>query len=178
MHRTAFLLTGPPGCGKTTVIQKAVKKLGFYNAGGFYTREIREGGERKGFEIVTLDGKTTVMSHVDFEFPERVGKYCVDVRAIDEVAVPAVEKAIGECDIVVIDEIGKMELFSKEFRKAVFDALGSGKVVLGTVMYKKHPWVDELKHIHGVELILVTQKNRDGIVEMLVEMVEDLPDND
>jgi len=178
MHRTAFLLTGPPGCGKTTIIQKTVKKLGFYNAGGFYTKEIRKGGERVGFQIVTLDGKTAVMSHVDFDHEEKVGKYSVDVKAIDEVAVPAVEKAIRECEIVVIDEIGKMELYSTEFKSAVFDALGSGKIVLGSVMYKKHPWVDELKHIHGVELILVTPKNRDGIVEMLVEMVQDLPDND
>jgi nucleoside-triphosphatase len=172
-HKNAFFLTGPPGCGKTTVIRKVLERVG-RKAGGFYTREIREGGVRKGFKIITLDGKEAVMSHVDFRFPEKVGKYGVDVESVERVAVPAVEKAVKEDDIIVIDEIGKMELFSHAFKDAVFDALGSGKIILGTILYTKHLWADEIRHLPGVELIMVTPKNRDGIVDMLVGMVEEL----
>ena len=172
-HKNAFLLTGPPGCGKTTVIEKVLERVG-RKAGGFFTREIRQGGVRKGFKIVTLDGEEALLSHIDFRFPEKVGKYGVDVDTVDRVAVPAMEKAIEEADIIVIDEIGKMELFSHGFKNAVFDALGSEKIVLGTILYTKHLWADEIKHLPGVEVIMVTPKNRKGIVDMLVEMIQEL----
>ena len=62
----ALLLTGRPGVGKTTVVRRVVERLS-RPTGGFYTCELREGGRRTGFEIVTLDGQRATLSHVDFD---------------------------------------------------------------------------------------------------------------
>ncbi len=114
----ALLLTGAPGTGKTTIIREAIHATK-EKPGGFYTQEIREGGARLGFEIVTLDGSRAVLAHVDIRGPQRVGKYGVDVACLDRVAIPTMRRAIQECSIVVVDEIGKMELLSSSFRDAL-----------------------------------------------------------
>ena len=115
--KSNFLLTGPPGSGKTSLIKQAVARLEI-KAGGFYTEEIKSQGVRQGFRLVTLDGQTAVLSHLDFEGPHRVSKYGVDVTSLDKIGVAAIERATEECDLVVIDEIGKMELLSARFREA------------------------------------------------------------
>ncbi len=76
------LLTGRPGCGKTTLIKRVVSELA-RPAGGFYTEEIRAHGERLGFKIITLDGQEALLAHVDFKTPERVGKYGLDLSALE-----------------------------------------------------------------------------------------------
>lgn len=83
-------------------------------AGGF-TTEIREDGVRKGFRLTTLEGKSAVLAHVDLAERVRVGKYRVDLAAFEQLALPALQYAILRHRVVVIDEIGKMELASKLF---------------------------------------------------------------
>jgi nucleoside-triphosphatase len=68
------LLTGRPGCGKTTLVRRVVNELA-QSAVGFYTEEIRQRRERVGFKIVTLDGKEGVFAHVHFKTRQRLGKY-------------------------------------------------------------------------------------------------------
>ena len=131
--KQAYLLTGKPGVGKTTLIREALSQAK-KTPGGFYTREIRSQALRQGFEIVTLDGLTAVLAHVSFESPYRVSKYGVNVDNLNSVGVAAIRRAIKECDLIVIDEIGKMELLSLDFREAVLEALGSSRKVLGTIM--------------------------------------------
>jgi nucleoside-triphosphatase THEP1 len=87
------------------------------------------------------------------------------------VAVPAVYQAVAEADYVVVDEIGKMELFSETFRIAVLDAVASPKIVLGTVMSKAHPWVDGLKKMSEVQVVVVTLANRGGLVQRILPML-------
>jgi len=157
--RQAYLLCGPPGVGKTTLIREAVSSLG-QTAGGFYTREIRNHGARQGFEIVTLDERTGVLAHVEFQSPCRVGKYGVAVGNLEDIGVAALRQATRECDLVVVDEIGKMELFSLAFREAVREALDSGKRLLGTIMLASHPWADHLKRDARVEVVAVSRANR------------------
>jgi nucleoside-triphosphatase len=77
-----ILLTGRPGCGKTTLIKRIASKLG-RAAGGFYTEEIRRGRTRVGFKLVTLDGDEAVLAHVDFKTSERVSKYGLDLSALE-----------------------------------------------------------------------------------------------
>ena len=110
-----LLLTGRPGVGKTTIIYQVTALLGA-RAGGFYTQEIRGPGGRKGFRLVTLaaGGPEAVIAHVDIRSRNRVGRYGVDVAALDSVGVAAIRKAIQAKEIVVVDEIGKMEMFSGE----------------------------------------------------------------
>ena len=109
-----LLLTGRPGVGKTTVVQ-AVARLFPGEVGGFLTGEIRERGMRKGFSITSVEGANVVMAHVDFRSSVRVGKYGVDVPAFERIALPALRDAVQRKRIIVIDEIGKMELASRKF---------------------------------------------------------------
>jgi len=169
--KTACLLTGEPGSGKTTIIKEVVSRSPG-RAGGFYTEEIRREGVRLGFKIVTLDGREAVMAHTGFRGTYRVSKYGVDVESIDKVAAAAVREATRSHDIVVIDEIGKMELFSALFRDAVSEALESGKKVLGTIMLAAHPWADVIRQRADVEVVLVTRANRAAVVERVLRWLE------
>ena len=167
----AILLAGRPGVGKTTVIKQVVDMLGG-EAGGFYTEEIRQGGRRLGFKIITLDGEEGVLAHIDIKGAPRVSKYGVNVRDLEEVGVASLRRAIEERRYVVIDEIGKMELYSQEFRRAVVEALESEKVVLGTVMAGRHDWVDTLKARPQVAVLTVTEGNREGMARRLLDMLQ------
>jgi nucleoside-triphosphatase len=159
MGRT-LLLTGRPGVGKTTVIKAAAEALG-ERAGGFYTEEIRSQGTRHGFRLVTLDGREVVMAHVDLSGGNqpRVSKYGVDVQAIERVGVAALRRAAEQGRILIIDEIGKMELFSESFREAVMEAIRGPVVVVATVMQRANPWVDHLKQLKQVEVWEITRQN-------------------
>lgn len=170
MGRT-ILLTGRPGIGKTTVIKEVVDRLGGH-AGGFYTAEIRKGGRRQGFKIVTLEGQEGVLSHVNIKGSPRVSRYGVNLKDLEEIGVAALRRAFAEADFVVVDEIGKMELFSDAFRKAVMEAIESDKVVLGTVMATRHPWVDALKALPQVTVLELTEANRDRMVQLVVERLQ------
>jgi len=172
MGRT-LLLTGRPGVGKTTVIKVVAEALG-ERAGGFYTEEIRGPGGRKGFRLVTLDGQEAVMAHVNLRGGgrPRVSRYGVDVEAIDRVGVAALRRAVARCEVVIIDEIGKMELFSGRFREVVLQAVGGPRPVVATVMSKPNPWVDALKAMPNVVVWEVTVGNRDKMVERVVEWLK------
>ena len=102
-RRNVLLLTGVPGIGKTTVIRDLAASLSGWRVAGFYTEEIRVAGQRHGFRAVTFDGRERVMAHVDYRGPHRVGKYGVDVAAIDALAESAlpVRQAV---DVYLVDE--------------------------------------------------------------------------
>lgn len=167
MGRTV-LLSGRPGVGKTTLIKSLINVLPG-RCGGFYTREIRQSNRRLGFEIVTLEGQRATLAYVDVPGPPRVGKYGVYVENVDTVAVPALYQAVAGADYVVIDEIGKMELFSAGFRAAVLHAVQSPKIVLGTVMWQAHPWTDALKSMSAVIVVPVTLANRGLLLDQIVQ---------
>ncbi|MBN1147364.1 MAG: NTPase [Anaerolineales bacterium] len=166
----ALLLTGRPGCGKTTLIRKVVAALD-RPAGGFYTREIRSEGRRLGFEIVTLDGRSAVLAHVDFRSPQRVGKYGLELRALDDLGLSAVQAALQAGELVVIDEIGPMESRSARFRQAVLHVLESRAPLLGTIASRSAPFSDQVKRHPGVSLVEVTPANRDLLAQRILEML-------
>jgi nucleoside-triphosphatase len=165
----AILLTGRPGVGKTTVVRQVLARWEA-GAGGFYTKEIREQGRRTGFRLVTLDGARGLLASVNISSPFRVGKYAVDLADLETVGVGALQRAIGqpEVSLLVMDEIGKMELFSPAFREAVLAALDSPKLVLGTIMARPHPWVDAIKARPEVSLVEVTPLNRSTLPEEIL----------
>ncbi len=158
-----YLLTGSPGVGKTTIIREAAARLKT-RVGGFYTQEIRAGGIRQGFKITTLNGQEAVLSHVDTSSPYHVSKYGVDIGNLDNIGVTALYQAIKESDLIIIDEIGKMELFSPSFRETVLKAINSGKKVLGTIMFHPHPFADEIKKHPQVKVIQVNRANHDKVL--------------
>ena len=161
-----YLFTGQPGCGKTSLIKRAVARIKG-SAGGFYTEEIRSGDTRQGFRLFTLDGRSAVLAHIYFQSPHRIGKYGVDIDSLDKIGVSAINEAVDSCDIVVIDEIGKMELLSAKFKQAVTEALKSGKKLLGTIMQNPDPFADAIKAQPQVKLLTVTRGNHDKILEEL-----------
>jgi len=162
--KPVYLLTGKPGTGKTSLIKQAVTELEG-RAGGFYTEEIRSQGTRLGFRLVTLDGHEAILAHTDFNKRFQVGKYGVD--SLDRVGVSALRKAAEQCDLVVVDEIGRMELFSADFREAVLEIIGGEKRVLGTIMLHANPWADAIKRQPQVILVTVTRASYQQVLEDL-----------
>lgn len=170
MGRT-ILLTGRPGVGKTTVIKEIAERLGD-SAGGFYTAEIRKGGRRQGFRIVTLAGDEGILSHVDLKGPPRVSSYGVNLMDLEGIGVAAMTQAADRGQCVVVDEIGKMELFSQRFREIVLGAIEGDATVVGTVMKAPDPWVDQLKALPQVTILEVTEYNRGYLAEHVLSLLE------
>ena len=166
MLNEKVLLTGLPGCGKTTLIKRVVNKLPRH-AGGFYTEEIRAGGTRVGFKIVTLNSNQAVFAHVDFTTPQRVGKYGLNLSALETVGITAIREAVQSQRLVVIDEIGPMEIRSAIFREAVNDALDSELSILATIFSRPLPFTDAIKSRPDVRLIEVRPNNREKLVSEL-----------
>jgi nucleoside-triphosphatase len=161
-----ILLTGYPGSGKTKVIIRLLA-LGSFDAGGFFTEEIREGNVRKGFKITTPDGKEAVLAEVGFPSKFRVGKYGVNLEGIDEVAVRALEGALASKDLIVIDEIGNMECCSAEFRDVVIKCLDAQAPVVATIAKRGDRFIESIKDRGDVVIYEVTAATRDGLPEKL-----------
>jgi nucleoside-triphosphatase len=162
-----LLITGPPGIGKSTLIRMVCDALGDRNTAGFSTREIRIGGERQGFELVDLLGQTALLSHVDVKSPFRVGKYGVDIAEFERFlkTIPFFEPGI---EVIIIDEIGKMECFSALFREIAHSALTSDKKVLATVAFRGGGFIAEVKERWDVHLRTLTWENRDHLLPDII----------
>ncbi len=159
--RKNVLLHGLPGSGKTTLVERLVKVIP-YPKKGFYTREVREHGRRIGFKIVTLDGQEAWLAKRGKGYPQ-VGKYRVYVESFEKLAVPTIREVTPE-GMLVIDEIGKMELFSKTFQQAVLTALDSPVPVLATVGYGKIPFTEALFKRQDAIFAEVTPESRNHLV--------------
>jgi len=159
-----ILFTGPPRCGKSTLIHKIVQKINT-PATGFFTREIREKGRRVGFSINTLDQKEGVLAHERIKSRHRVGKYGVNLADIDRIAVPSM-MCVTSDELVVIDEIGKMECFSELFKKTLEGVLDSDRPVIGSIAMKGDRFIQKIKRRSDVLLVRVTIQNRDELVNM------------
>lgn len=168
MTSLKLLVEGRPGVGKTTLVQRVVASLQQADlvVCGFVTGEIREGGRRVGFEVEPIGGRPGVLAHVDLPGPPRVGRYGVDLAAFERAALPALEQP---GDVVVIDELGKMELASPRFVDAVIELLASDRSVLASVHAHQHPVTDRIKADPRVALLGITVANRDRLVEELTD---------
>ena len=139
-----LLLEGRPGSGKTTAVTRLVELLRREELAvtGFLTRELRERGERVGFTLETLDGRRGMLAHVSVRGGPRVGRYGVTHDDLERLAIPALS---AHADVVVVDELGKMELTSPAFRDAVIALLDRPTALVETVHARPDPFTDELK---------------------------------
>jgi nucleoside-triphosphatase len=164
-----LLLSGPPQGGKTTVIQKVAARWPG-RAAGFYTREVRERGRRLGFEIVTLNGEAALLSHVDFPGPYRVGKYGVNLENFHRVALPALEYRPG-IDLIVVDEVGKMECLSARFAAALESLWRQPVALVITVAEKGGGLMAALKAKPDKILLTVTPANRAELPARILKLL-------
>ncbi|PJB28491.1 AAA family ATPase [Candidatus Desantisbacteria bacterium CG_4_9_14_3_um_filter_40_11] len=171
----AILLTGHPGIGKSTVIKKMVELM-TGKAGGFYTREVRVGSERTGFEIVTLEGKTGLLATKSREvvFTDEVPfeSYRINLDAMESVAIPALLKALAEKRIIVIDEIGPMEIFSERFCDTILQILENREVIaVGAIVQRPYRFADIVKAHPKVTIKPVTTENRNSLPLEIFSMI-------
>lgn len=166
-----ILLEGRPGSGKTTAARRIAELLRREGvpARGFFTEELRESGKRVGFAIETLDGRRGVLAHVNFPGPPRVGRYGVDVAVFERLALPALQAAADE--VVVLDELGKMELASEAFRKTLTVLFARPIRIVATVHASRDPFTDALKRRPDVEVVRVTARERDDLPRRVLALL-------
>ncbi|XP_010484702.1 PREDICTED: uncharacterized protein LOC104762977 isoform X2 [Camelina sativa] len=193
-----LLVTGPPGVGKTTLIMRVLDMMrmrmrmkGLSNPNlkiqGFYTRksrpeEMRErrGGQRVGFQVVTLDGRTSLLASSTVSSQESmtswpsVGKYKVDIASFESIALPELQVK-EDTHLFIIDEVGKMEMFSPSFFPAVLTVLESNIPLLASIPSPKSgghlPGVARLKNQPGVTIINLSESNRDSMKRHIFDVL-------
>jgi nucleoside-triphosphatase len=173
-----LLITGLPGVGKTTLIKKLSEELKHLHPAGFYTEEIREAGQRKGFELISLDGKRGLLSHIHIKSPHRVGKYKVDIEAFENL-LDEIPFFSPSTHLIVIDEIGKMECLSDPFKNLLKKILDSEKLVIATIPLKSGGFIEKIKKRPDVKLFELKQSSRNDLPpEILREVKESDRRND
>jgi nucleoside-triphosphatase len=167
-RRPVILLTGRPGVGKTTVIRRLAELLSGRAIAGFYTDEIRVAGQRQGFRVTTFSGATDILAHTKTRSPHRVGRYGVDVAAFERIVLPELARA---AEVLLVDEIGKMECFSASFVRAIRAILDGPTPIVATVALSGSGLIAEVKRRPEVELLELTAQNRDELPGQLAERV-------
>ena len=169
-HKSAkILLTGSPGYGKTTSIMNIIANLDCEKVAGFYTQEIRENHNRKGFRWKRLDGAAGILAHVDIKGRFKVGKYGVDIIDFEKSVVPILDAERTGAELLIIDEIGKMECFSEKFVTAARRLFASDKSVLATVARKGAGLISEVKNYPDTQLFKLNHQNRDKTIEEILQ---------
>jgi nucleoside-triphosphatase THEP1 len=170
MKKSNILITGPPGCGKSTLIEKVVERIDL-PATGFYTREIKEKGRRVGFSINTLDGREGILAHQNIRSQLRVGKYGVNIKDIEAIAVSSMIPEEKD-EIVVIDEIGKMECFSRLFKEALSNVLDSPNWAIASIAQKGDSFIQSIKERDDVMVIMITTRNRNILLDQILDSIK------
>jgi len=159
-----LFVTGRPGIGKTSVLLHTVEELKMkgYMIGGMLSREVREKGVRIGFEIIDFySERRGWLAHVNQPVGPKVSKYRVNLDDLNVVGAGSIRDAAKNAQIIIIDEIGPMELFSQAFREAVVGAMNSGKPLLGTIHFRAHdPIINSIRNRDDAQIIEVTYENR------------------
>jgi nucleoside-triphosphatase len=167
-----LFITGRPGSGKTTIIKEILKHLRKFTVCGFYTEEIREGGERKGFKIRTLiTEKEALLAHVDFDKKFSVGKYGVDIDGFEKVISEEFKRGTPP-SLYIIDEVGPMECLSKKFIETVEELLEGKSNILGTVKLKGGGLMERIRNDKSIKVFHLTERNRKEVLSEVLNTME------
>ncbi|XP_032521522.2 nucleoside-triphosphatase THEP1 [Danaus plexippus] len=179
-----FILTGDSGVGKTTLIKKIVSILNKkgIKTKGFYTEEVRNNGVREGFDIVTLNGVRGKLARdqnfLTIKSKYTVGKYGVLVKEFEDISLASLEKLnCSERDVMVIDEIGKMEFFSTSFKFRIKDIFSSEceNIVLATIPSRKSdPIIESIRNDKRSYVWMVTRENRNILHDEIVNKISSI----
>jgi nucleoside-triphosphatase len=143
-----------------------------YKIGGIQTPEIREKKRRVGFWVVDINKrKKEILAHIDIKSKFQVSKYGIDLDSFDELAITAINFAIENCDLIAIDEIGKMELFSHKFQDVVVKGLNSDKPVIGTMGQISHPFVRLIKSRSDVQVLTIDRENMEDTYQEICRLL-------
>jgi nucleoside-triphosphatase len=174
MRKKNILITGAPGIGKTTLFRKVCTACTGFRPQGFFTGEIRQMGTRVGFSLTGLNGGEQILSHIALRGRHRVGKYGVDIEGFDVFIREALFVLPGT-RLFMIDEIGKMECISSQFRHCVREILDAEIPLVATISLRGDAGIDTVKTRDDVLVYQVTRENRDtlageitGAVRMLM----------
>ena len=170
LRKKNLLITGLPGVGKTTLIKNLAEFLKPVHPVGFYTAEIREGRTRKGFELISLDGRRGLLSHTDIQTSCRVGKYRVDIEGFENL-LGSLSFFNPSTRLIIVDEIGKMECLSNRFKTELQACLDSEKWVIATIALKGTGFIEAIKKRQDVRLFEMTQGNRDSLLSEILKEV-------
>lgn len=170
--KSKILITGLPGCGKTTLIKKVAKDISD-PVHGFFTEEILASGRRAGFAIRTFSQppREGILSHVDRRSQYRVGKYGVDIESFENIVLPEISLGIQQKSLIILDEIGKMELFSTRFKNVLISLFKADIRVVATIMLKPQSFCDRLKQLPDIELLEINPGNRNHCAELILSML-------
>jgi nucleoside-triphosphatase len=168
-----LLLTGAPGCGKTTVLERVVEQLGDLRLTGFLTLELRKHGQRVGFEAVGLGGRRAILAHVRFHSPVSVGRYGVEPDRLVPLIEEELDRAPGSVDAFLIDEIGKMECHSPQFVATIRRLLGEPIPVVATIAIRGGGFISEVKQRRDVQIVQVIQANRQMLPAQIAALVKE-----
>ena len=105
-----------------------------------------------------------------------MGKYGVNGVALEKVGIPAIEKAIAdpEIKIIVIDEIGKMEMMSERFCEVVIEAMDSDKPIIVTLHKKsRSPLLQDVRRRDDIRILEVTPVNRNLLPYKIQKIMEE-----
>jgi nucleoside-triphosphatase len=163
LHYPKILLTGKPGIGKTTLVRKIIEQMQPAPMIGFYTAEMRSEEKRCGFELRGLNGARRVLAHEDFKSRRLVGRYGVDTAGF-EAFLEQLDLLHPNAGLIIIDEIGKMELFSKRFQSLIQELFDSNRQLIATIALHGGGFVQEIKQRPGVLLLEIMRDNRDHLL--------------
>jgi nucleoside-triphosphatase len=167
-----LVLTGPPGCGKTTVIMRTLELLGDIRVAGFYTREVRKSGSRTGFDAVGLgSGRTLRLANIRSNSRVRVGRYGVELPEFETLLAEELPRGEVDAELVVIDEIGKMECCSSMVVEMVRGLLDGLTPLLATVAQRGAGFIREVKDRNDIRLLAVSTANRERFPEQIVDRI-------
>jgi nucleoside-triphosphatase len=176
-------ITGLPSVGKTATLERIVKKLeqDEFRVGGMITRSLIENDEKVGFRVIDWRSREeAVFAHKDFDTKFKAetddGVYSVDLEALERIGVKAIADSIAspDVDIVIIDEVGKMEMHSEKFCKTVIEALDANKPVIMTLHKKsRNPLLQDIRRRDDVRILEVTAVNKNLLPYKIEKILKD-----
>jgi len=169
-------ITGLPGTGKTYTLVKVIEMLEAdgKKVGGMITEPIMKRGRREGFYVMDWASKEKrVFASKDINSKVTVGRYGVDISALEEIGVKALVNATANSDVIVIDEVGKMEVESESFVNAVKEAIEADKPLILTLHKKsRNPLLQDIRRRDDVRILEVTQVNRNLLPYKIVKLLK------